>query len=288
MVANRRVVSLERRDNVAIVTIDHPPVNLLSRCVRQGLLDAFAAVGADPYVDAAVLHCTGVTFVSGLDLSEFGPHEAIDPDPNDVVTAIENLDKPVVAAIHGNALGGGYELALGCHYRIALPSAQVGLTQVGQGLVPGAGGTQRLPRLVGIVDALEIVVSGVPVAARRALDTGMLDAVVDGELVTWAIAYAKRLVADRSPVRRAGALPIDAASAPPDIFSQYRSRVGRHAPQVVAKFKAIDCIEAATRRPFADGLAFERECLLECLSPLRAAVLRQLLINQLDHDKPRS
>lgn len=177
---------------VAVVTIDNPPVNATSKAVRQGLLDAKKQIEADVAIKAAVLMCAGRTFIAGADIKEFGtpPKE---PHLPDVVTALEGGTKPIVAAIHGTALGGGIEIALGCDYRVADISANLGLPEVSLGLIPGAGGTVRLPRLIGAEPALDIMASGKPISADSAHTFGLVDAVCDGELREFAIAFAKRV-----------------------------------------------------------------------------------------------
>ena len=182
-------VAIVREGRIAVVTVDNPPVNALGRAVRQGLWDAVEALDADPSVDAVVLVCAGRTFIAGADVNEFGKA----PEPPhlpDLVARIEAAAKPWTAAIHGSALGGGFEVALGCRFRVAVPTAVVGLPEVTLGVMPGAGGTVRLPRLVAPEVAVEIVTTGKPVKAPEALDLGLVDAVVTGDLRAEAIAFA--------------------------------------------------------------------------------------------------
>ena len=189
-------------EGVGIITIDSPPVNALSARVRHGLHEAFRAFAADEAVKAVVLLCAGRTFCAGADIGELGkPMQG--PGLLEVFDIIETGTKPVVAAIHGTALGGGYEFALICHYRIAVPSARVGLPEVNLGLLPGGGGTQRLPRLVGIETALELLTSGEQVLAPRALELGMIDALAqEGRLREDAVAFAKRVLTENRPLKR--------------------------------------------------------------------------------------
>ncbi|HWI26400.1 MAG TPA: enoyl-CoA hydratase/isomerase family protein, partial [Stellaceae bacterium] len=177
-----QVVRYEQRGAVGIVTVDNPPVNALSKAVRQGLLDAVAeALGAQA-VKAIVVIGAGRTFIAGADIKEFGkPLEP--PDLNQVIAALENPAKPTIAAIHGTALGGGLEVALGCHYRVAVPTAQVGLPEVKLGILPGAGGTQRLPRLIGAKPALDMITTGDFVRAGKAKELGIVDEIVEGDLL---------------------------------------------------------------------------------------------------------
>jgi len=185
-------VRLERDGDVGVVVIDNPPVNAGSRAVRNGLLDAVRAISEAPDIHAAVIIGAGNTFVAGSDIKEFGkPLE--EPQLPAVIAAIESCAKPFVAAIHGASLGGGYELALGCDARVAAPGAVVGLPEVTLGMIPGAGGTQRLPRLVGVAKAIEIVCSGRRVGAKEAAAIGMIDKVVEGDLRSGAVAHARSL-----------------------------------------------------------------------------------------------
>ena len=196
-----QLVEYQCRGSVGVITVTNPPVNALSIGVRQGRLDALDQGLADGAARALVVLGGGRTFIAGADIREFGkPLQP--PDLNAVIARYEASPKPVVAAIHGTALGGGLEVALGCHYRCAVGSAQVGFPEVRLGLLPGAGGTQRLPRLIGVEPALQIIVSGYPVRAQRALELGILDTVVDGDLLEGAVAFAERRVVESRPLRK--------------------------------------------------------------------------------------
>ena len=185
------IVTYELQGNIGIIRVNSPPVNALSQAVRQGLLDAITTAQADAS-DAVVLSCEGRTFIAGADITEFGKPRR-EPMLPQVLDALENSSKLVVAAIHGTAFGGGFEVSLACHYRCALASAQVGLPEVKLGLLPGAGGTQRTPRLSGVKFALDMIASGNPVAAVRAREVGLLDALIeDKDLLVGAMAYAKQ------------------------------------------------------------------------------------------------
>jgi 3-hydroxyacyl-CoA dehydrogenase len=271
-------VSLQKQDNIGVIAIDNPPVNALARGVRRGLHDAFVLARADADIDAVVLHCAGRTFVAGADITEFRSGNISDPDLNDVIATIESLGKPVVAAIHGTALGGGFELALGCHYRIASSAAMVGFPEVTLGVLPGAGGTQRLPRLIGVADALETILSGSPIAAPAAHAKGAIDAIVDGDgdLLPAAVAFAKRLVADHAPLRLASERVIDLAGMPVRFFAEARAAVAKRMPGAFAPARIVDCVEAAVQRSFLDGLAFERGQFFACLHSPQAAALLHL------------
>src|SRR5947207_15501842 len=188
-------VDLRRDGEVAVVTVDNPPVNALKHEVRAGLVEALGQARDDPAVKAVVIGCAGRTFFAGADITEFGkPPQA--PGLGEVIAAIEAMPKPVVAALHGTALGGGLELALACHFRVAVPSARVGLPEVKLGLLPGAGGTQRLPRLIGPAAALPFIVDGSPVAAPKAAAMGVIDEIIDGDLRAGAVAFARKVVAE--------------------------------------------------------------------------------------------
>ena len=202
MGAINAVTNLSVEDGIAILSINYPPVNALSHAVRDGIVSGMRQAVADPNVKAVVLICEGRTFIAGADITEFGkPPQA--PSLLDVEDSVETSSKPVIAALHGTALGGGLEVALCCHYRVAVPSAKCGLPEVHLGLLPGAGGTQRLPRIVGPEQALEMVTSGKHIDAKTAHAAGMIDELVaEGSLRAGAIAYAKKVIAENRPLKR--------------------------------------------------------------------------------------
>ena len=248
-------VDLRRDDGIAIVTVDNPPVNALKHEVRAGLAEALRQTRDDPAVKAVVMACAGRTFFAGADITEFGkPPQA--PGLGEVITAIEALPKPMVAALHGTALGGGFELALACHFRVAVAGARVGLPEVKLGLLPGAGGTQRLPRLIGPEKALKMIVTGDPIEAREALADGIVDEIVEGDLTAGAIAYARRVVAEGRPLRRVRDREdklvaegfADAAEA------LTRRLRGREAPAA-----CVEAVRNAITMPFEEGLRREGE-----------------------------
>ena len=184
------LVSLRNEGDVAVITIDNPPVNALSHAMRSALVEALSRARADASVKAIVVVCAGRTFIAGADISEFGkPVQA--PTTLDVIAAIEASEKPVVAALHGTPLGGGLEVALACHYRVAAPGTRPGLPEIKLGLMPGAGGTQRLPRLIGMDKAMAMILSGDQISAAEALETGLIDAIVEGDLTAAAVAFAR-------------------------------------------------------------------------------------------------
>src|SRR5688572_13509749 len=223
------VTDLSLEGDVAVITLNSPPVNALSAKVREGLFEGFKAAGADPAAKAIVLICEGRTFIAGADITEFGGAMA-GPSLFDVQDMMENSPKPVVAAIHGTALGGGLEVALCAHYRVAVPSAKVGLPEVALGLLPGAGGTQRLPRIVGVEAALDMVTSGRHVPAKQALAMGLVDELAEeGKLREGAIAFANKAVAENKPLVkvRDNNAKLEAAKGKPEIFADFRKANAR-------------------------------------------------------------
>src|SRR6476659_5731159 len=213
-------ITTRKHGDVLIVLSNNPPVNALSTAVRQGLVDAIAEAEADESVNAVVIACEGQTFFAGADITEFGkPPQS--PWLPEVVDTIENCSKPVVAAIHGTAFGGGLEVALGCHYRVADPTAKLGTPEVKLGLLPGAGGTQRLPRVAGVKKALEMTATGAPIDARKAFDCGLVDRLVAGELIPHAVSYAEE-VREVRPLPRSSENDEKVADADPAMFDDFR------------------------------------------------------------------
>ncbi|HVS15091.1 MAG TPA: 3-hydroxyacyl-CoA dehydrogenase NAD-binding domain-containing protein [Thermoanaerobaculia bacterium] len=259
-------VRYDRRGRVAVLWVDNPPVNALSQHVRQGLDEGIARAAADDQADAVVLACAGRTFIAGADITEFGkPPQA--PGLREVLDHIEGCPKPVVAAIHGTALGGGHEVALCCHYRVAAPSAKLGLPEVKLGLLPGAGGTQRLPRVVGVRKALEMVTSGEPISAAEALEHGLVDRVVEGDLLDDAIAFAEVAVQEGKPLVKIRDRDdkLQEARENPQIFDEFRRTIARKTRGFEAPEANVKCIEAAVNLPFDEGLAREGELFLELM-----------------------
>ena len=255
------VLQLRREGPIGIIRIDEPPVNVLSVTVRQAIIDGFAAMRSDPAVEAIILLCGGRTFIAGFDITEFrgGLWE---PALQLVLEAVEHVGKPTVAAIHGTALGGGFELAMLCSHRIAVPSAAVGLPEVKIGLMPGAGGTQRLPRMVGPALALELMTSGRQVGASEALKLGLIDCLAgEGQLEADAIAFARRILAAGGPlplIRNRQEL-VDPFRGKPEFFAAFRDSKaiefrGFNAPEAIIK-----AVEAAVELPIAEGLQREYE-----------------------------
>ncbi len=256
--------------NIGVITVDNPPVNALSHAVRQGLLDAFATAAGDAS-EALLLVCDGRTFIAGADISEFGrpPQEPFLPDLCD---RMEASDKLFVAAIHGTALGGGFEVALSADYRCAVPTAKVGLPEVMLGLLPGAGGTQRTPRLAGVDAALQLMTSGKPIPAAMAKDAGLVDEIIEGDLVDGALAYVQKLLDDNAPQRSTSALDVPEHDAA--IFDQFRALLGKKARGQVAPQAIVDCVEKAAATPYEEGVAYERKRFMELMDGDQSKALR--------------
>ena len=256
-------VTLSKSGTIAIVEINNPPVNALGQAVREGLLDAVRQAEADPEVTAVVIIGAGRTFPAGADIKEFGPPMR-EPHLPEVIDRIESSIKPVVAALHGTALGGGFEIALGSHYRIALSDARVGLPEVHLGLIPGAGGTQRLPRLCGAKMALDIMFKGTPISAKVAHAAGLIDHLVEADLLGAAIAYAGELTEVRRTREETRGLADEAA---------FRTALGAAEQTAntrmrgqMAPLQIIACVKATLEQPFAEGRLYERNCFFECLA----------------------
>jgi 3-hydroxyacyl-CoA dehydrogenase len=276
MGAINAVADLALEGEIAVLTLNSPPVNALSAAVREGIHSGIKQAVADANVKAIVLICSGRTFIAGADITEFGkPPQP--PSLIDVEDVIENAPKPVIAAIHGTALGGGLEVALCCHYRVAVPSAKCGLPEVHLGLLPGAGGTQRLPRIVGPQKALEMVTSGQHVGAKACLEMGLIDELVqEGELRAGAVAFAKKVLAENRPLKKIRDQndKVLAARGKPEIFSDFRKANARKFRGFLAPEYNIRCIEAAVNLPFEEGLAVERQLFNELLQGPQSAAQR--------------
>lgn len=260
------VVKLERHDEVGIVTVNSPPVNALSAAVRGGILECIKAAVADPAIKGIVLTCAGRTFIAGADITEFGKPPK-PPALNDVLAEIENSPKPVVAAIHGTALGGGLEVALACHFRVAVKEAKLGLPEVKLGLLPGAGGTQRLPRAVGPELAVKMIVGGDPIGAAEALKNGLIEEIVEGPTLG-AELFVRKLVAEKRPLRRLrdDDSKIAAAKADRSIFTNAVAAMTKKSRGLEAPFAAADAVGYAIDLPFDEGLKKEREGFLKLVA----------------------
>ena len=261
-------VHFERRGKIAVITLDNPPVNALGVPILTGLARRLEEGLKDRTIEAFVLTGAGKMFVGGADIREFGkPRPAEAPTLHQVIETIENADRPFIAAINGVAAGGGLELALGCHARVAHPKARLGLPEVKLGLLPGAGGTQRLPRLIGVEAALDMIVSGQLVPAETAHRLGIVDAVAE-DVVGTAIAQAERLAATGKPPRKVSELSdkIAAAKGKPEIFANYRKETAKRLRNFDAPQRCIDCVEAAVTLPFAEALKKERALFAQCVA----------------------
>ena len=260
---------------IAIVTLENPPVNALSLAVRRGIAAALGRAAEDPAVQAIVLTGSTRAFSAGADINEIESGEALEPPlALELQGLMEASSKPVVAAIEGTALGGGLELALACHWRIAAPSAKVGLPEVKLGLVPGAGGTVRFTRLAGAAAALEALTSGTPLSAARALELQLLDEVADAPLPA-AQAFAARAVAEGRALRIVSDAPVHPGDASPQLFDAFRSKIEPKVRGQLAPWKIIDCIEAACTQPKAQALEVARRAFIEC----RDSAQRQALVH---------
>jgi 3-hydroxyacyl-CoA dehydrogenase len=272
------VVNLTVEGDIAVLCVNSPPVNALSQSVREGITQGMKQAVASDAAKAIVLICEGKTFIAGADITEFGkPPQA--PSLLDVENSIENSSKPVIAALHGTALGGGLEVALCCHYRVAVPSAKCGFPEVHLGLLPGAGGTQRLPRIVGPQASLEMVTSGKHVDAKWAQSTGLIDELVpEGELRAAAIAFAKRVLTEKRPLRKVRNLndKVVAARSKPELFAGFRKANARKFRGFLAPEYNIRCIEAAVNLPFEEGLALEQKLFVELMTGAQSAAQRHV------------
>ena len=264
-------VRFDRIEAVGVITLDNPPVNAFSLSQRIGVSEALTAGLQDPDIQAFVICGSGRMFSAGADIREFDTGVAGEsPTLMDLISLIEDSPKPVVCALHGTALGGGCELSLACHSRIAIPGTRIGLPEVTLGIVPGAGGTQRLPRLIGVLPALDAIVSGKPMTAERAHELGLVDGLADDsdDLLKISVSIAHGLSIGPEPPKktrdRDGHL-LEAQNRP-ELFDEFRSRISRRARGFEAPFACIDCVEAATTMSFENGLAFEREVFLRCRS----------------------
>ena len=276
-------VSYELVDDIGVVTINNPPVNALSHAVRQGI-QAAVRQAQDDTSKAIVIVCDGRTFIAGADIKEFGKPPK-DPWLPELLNELEASTKPVIAAIHGTALGGGFETALASHYRIAVAGAKVGLPEVKLGLLPGAGGTQRMPRLAGAAAALDLITSGAPIPVETAATQGLVDKVVDGDLREAAMAYARALIDDGAGVRRTSELP--PPDADPSLFAEYHKQVAKKARGQLAPRKIVDCVQAAVSKPFPEGMQVEREAFLECMGSPQSRGMRHMFFAEREAAKVR-
>lgn len=284
-------VSYERRGDVGVITVNNPPVNALGHAVRTGLADCLNKGDADDGARALIVIGSGRTFPAGADITEFGkPMKS--PGLGEVIAGYEKSTKPVIAAIHGTALGGGLEVALGCDYRVMAPKAQVGLPEVKLGILPGAGGTQRLPRLIGAEAALGPITTGDFISAKKAEELGIADAVIEGDLLDGAIAFAEKVIKDKKGKRPLRDME---AKASPELFAGAREDAAKRYRGMTAPQRCIDAVENATTLPFDEGLKKEREYFTELVSSDQSAALRYMFfaerqvtkIDDVPKDTPR-
>jgi len=257
-------ISSHRHGDVLIVLSNNPPVNALGAAVRQGLVAAIEEAEADDAVKAVVIACEGQTFFAGADITEFGKPPVMPWLPT-VVDRIEACTKPVVAAIHGTALGGGLEVALGCHYRVALPSAKLGTPEVKLGLLPGAGGTQRLPRVAGVRKALEMCATGNPIGAKDAFDCGLVDRLIEDDLIPHAVGYAEE-VRDVRPLPKSSERQYKINECDPSVFEDFRKENARKFRGFEAPEANIRAVEFACKKPYEEGVIEERKLFMELMS----------------------
>jgi 3-hydroxyacyl-CoA dehydrogenase len=276
-VAVAAVVDLRRDGNIAVVVIDNPPVNALKNEVRAGLVDALGRAKADAAVDAVVITCAGRTFIAGADISEFGkPPQS--PTTIDVISTIEDLGKPAIAAMHGTALGGDLEVALGCHFRVAAPDTRLGQPEIKLGLIPGAGGTQRLPRLVGIEKALAMILTGDPITAAQAQQAGLVDAIIEGDLTQGAVAFARAVLAEKRPLVPARERQDKLAAFPGgrERFDELAAPYVTRGKGLDAPVAAIEAVRSALELPVGEALARERDKFLQLMVGEQAKAQRHV------------
>jgi 3-hydroxyacyl-CoA dehydrogenase len=265
------LVTTSRDGDIGVVTINNPPVNALGPGVPEGIIAAVQAFSRDAAIKGIVLNGAGKIFCGGADINEFGKltsgKKPLDAILDPLLYALEDCPKPVVCAIHGTAFGGGLEMAMACHYRVAVTGAQVGQPEVKIGLIPGAGGTQRLPRLAGVAKAAEMCAGGDPISATDALASGIIDKIVEGDLLPGAVAFAREIVVKGGPPRKTRDLnsKLGTAASNAPVFAAVREQVKKKARGLMAPFKAVDAVEAAVTLPFAEGCKRERELFRECL-----------------------
>ncbi len=258
-----KIVRVERNGELALIVAHNPPVNTITADVRAGLSAALAEIRADDSIRGVLLLCEGSTFFSGADIGEFsGPPREV--EYRQLFNALEALPVPVVAAMHGTVMGGGLEIALACHYRVAAPGTRFALPEVTLGIIPGAGGTQRLPRLVGAEKALEFILSAKPIGAPQAIEVGFIDAVVEGDLREAALRYTRELIASGKGPRRTGERKVDAATASAELFDRMTAHARKLYPNRNAGLVAVEAVRRGAQLGFAEGLELETALVNEC------------------------
>jgi 3-hydroxyacyl-CoA dehydrogenase len=280
MVVDNAAVNYTTRDGVAVITLNNPPVNGLGLTTRTGIVEGLARANSDAAVTAIVITGAGKAFSGGADITEFNtPKATQEPTLHTVIKEVEKSAKPVVAAIHSVAMGGGLELALGAHYRVAAPGAQIALPEVKLGILPGAGGTQRLPRAIGLEAALNMIVSGAPVPSEKLAKSGLFDAMIEGDLLTEAIAFARKAADKQGPHPLVRNRKIEHPNA--EGFLQFsRNTVGAMSKNYPAPVKCVDAIAAGVKQGFDKGLAYERECFIELVQTPESHALRHAFFGE--------
>lgn len=271
------LATFRKQGKVGVVALNHPPVNALAYVLRVALQTAFRAALEDSDVEAILLYCEGRTFVAGADIREFDQPSA-HPDVHEIVEWVGDSPKPVTAALHGTALGGGVELALACQFRVAAADAQMGFPEVNLGILPGAGGTQRLPRLVGVRPALELIVGGAPIGATKALELGLIDEIITGDLLVGAVAFVERKLSEGRnwvKLRERSTTSVD-----PSTFSNFEASISAKSRGFLAPLHCIRAIRAASERPFDEGLAFERELFKELVTSPQSKAQRHAFFGE--------
>ncbi len=277
---------MQRDGAIAIIVVDNPPVNALKHEVRAGMLENFTKAAEDKSVEAIVLTGAGRTFMAGADITEFGkPMKP--PGLAEVIAAIEKIQKPTIAAVHGTPLGGGLEVTLGCHFRVAAPGTRLGLPEIKLGIIPGAGGTQLLPRLVGVEKGLSMILSGDPIPAKEALAAGLVDEIIEGDLVKGAVAFAKKVLAEKRPLRHVRDLDDKIAPfrANPDKFNEAAANVSKKSRGLEAPGAAIEAVRAAVMLPVDDGLKRERELFVKLIGGEQSKAQRYIFFAEREATK---
>ncbi|HST00839.1 MAG TPA: enoyl-CoA hydratase/isomerase family protein, partial [Usitatibacter sp.] len=270
----------ETRGEVALITLDNPPVNGMSQPVRTAMLAGLDRALADPNVKAIVLMGAGKQFSGGADIREFNtPKMLAEPTLRSLIIAFESSPKPVVAALHGTAFGGGLELPLGCNYRVAAPGAQIALPEVKLGLLPGAGGTQRLPRAVGLETALNMIVSGAPVPSEQLAKAGLIDEIIAGDLAEGAVAFAKKVVAENRGLPRVRDKKVKHDN--PEAFLAFaKNSVNAVVKNLPAPLKCIEAVAASVDKPFDEGIRIERELFVDLMNGPESKALRHAFFGE--------
>ena len=280
MTAVTDVVDYKRKDEIGLVVVNNPPVNALSYNVRKGLAEGVEMAEKDEAVKAIIIICEGRTFIAGADIREFGkPPKG---PPIDTFGVVESSGKPIIAAIHGTALGGGLELSMACHFRVAVPSSKLGQPEVKIGVIPGAGGTQRLPRIVGIEKALDMVTVGDPIGSDEALQDGLIDEIIKGDLEEGAIAFAKKVLSENRPMTkiRDRNEKLEEAKKNPEVFDNFRKKMARKIRGFEAPEACIKAVKASVDMPFDKGMKYERELFAGLVTGAQANALRYYFFSE--------